>query len=169
MKEWKFLIGMLIAFGAGIGIGNYLYQSSIANYVINQTYEPVSTEGLMEIQPSINETTVHLTGNCREISFDVTPDQAYSIAKGIEKSISPRPLTHDILRDILDNFDVKILQIRIDRYQNSIYYATIVLKQGNKVLELDARPSDSIALALRTGNTLYMRNDMLQANGVQIC
>ena len=44
-----------------------------------------------------------------------------------------------------------------------------ILKQDNKLLELDARPSDSIALALRTGNTLYMRSNILEANGEQIC
>ena len=169
MKEWKLLIVVLVAFGAGIGIGNYLYQSSLASYVANQTYEPVSIEGLTPIVPTINETTVHLTGGCLEISFDVTPDQAYSIAKGIEKSVASRPLTHDILKDILDNFGVEVLQIRIDRYLNSIYYATITLKQGNKLLELDARPSDSIALALRTGKTLYISANILDANGSNVC
>ena len=169
MKEWKFLIGILIAFGIGIGIGNYLYQSSLVSYVANQTYQPVSTEGLTPITPTINDTTIHLTGGCLEISFDVTPDQAYSIAKGIEKSVSSRPLTHDIMKDILDNFGVEVLQVKIDRYLNSIYYATITLRQGNKLLELDARPSDSIALALRTGNTLYISTNIIEANGQNVC
>ncbi len=168
MKEWKFLISLLLAFGIGVGIGNYLYQSSIVSYV-DDAYEAVSTEGLVPIVPSINETTVHLTGECHEISFDVTADQAYSIAKGVEKAVAPRPLTHDILKDILDNFGVKLLQIKIDRYQNSIYYATIILKQDNKVLELDARPSDSIALSLRNGNTLYIDRIILEANGARVC
>ena len=169
MKEWKLLVAVLVAFGAGIGIGNYLYQSNLASYITNQTYGTVSTEGLTRIVPSINGTTIHLTGECLEISFDVTPDQAYSITKGVEKTVASRPLTHDILKDILDNFGVEVLQIKIDRYQNSIYYATITLKQGNKLLELDARPSDSIALVLRTGNILYIASNILEGNGKRIC
>ena len=128
-----------------------------------------STNGFTEIETSINFTTVHLTGECFDVSFDVTPDQAYSIARGLERSIGARPLTHDIMKDMLDIFGIETLQIRIDRFRDDIYYATIVMHSNGRVLELDARPSDAIALATRTGSKLFMRSDILQANGEYIC
>ncbi len=157
---------ILLALFVGINIGGY-FQLPIKP-AANTAYQP-SIEGLVAAEPRINFTTVHLIGGCYIVSFDVTTDQAYSIARGLEKSLGTRPLTHDILKDILENFGVEILQIKIDRYDNGIYYATIILRQDNRILELDARPSDSIALALRTGNTLYFTESILEANGNYIC
>ncbi|HLC76660.1 MAG TPA: bifunctional nuclease family protein [archaeon] len=168
MRNYSLVVVAIIAFVAGAAISYYYFQSPISS-ASGEIFEPVSTDGLTKITPSINGTTVTLSGDCRVISFDVTVDQAYSIAKGLERSIGARPLTHDIMRDIMENFDVRIEQIKIDRYQNEIYYATIIMKQGNSILELDARPSDSIALAIRTGTTLYMRSDILEANGALVC
>ncbi len=169
MKHLKLFLVAVIACGVGIAVGNYYYQSTVVSYIFDASYDNITTEGFVSVQPGINGTTVHLTGDCYDISFDVTLDQAYSITKGVERTVASRPLTHDILKDILDNFGVEVLQIRIDRYINGIYYATIVLKQGNNILELDARPSDSIALALRTGNALYIGKTFLEANGARIC
>ncbi|MBI4174609.1 MAG: bifunctional nuclease family protein, partial [Candidatus Aenigmarchaeota archaeon] len=78
-------------------------------------------------------------------------------------------LTHDIIKDALDIFGIEVLQIRIDGYRGDIYYATIVLHKDGRLLELDARPSDAIALATRTGSRLFMRSDILQANGRFVC
>ncbi|MFA4819857.1 MAG: bifunctional nuclease family protein [Candidatus Aenigmatarchaeota archaeon] len=159
---------ILLAFFAGINIGGYFYQSPLIRYLSNLTYD-VSNDGFVVMEPRINGTTVYLVGECRVVSFDVTQDQAYSIQRGIERSVGTRPLTHDIMKDILDVFDVRILNIRIDRYEDDIYFATIFLQQADKVLELDARPSDSIAIALRTHTPLYFRNSILQLKGTYIC
>jgi bifunctional DNase/RNase len=129
----------------------------------------VSNEGFTIVRPYINGTTIYLSSDCYVISFDVTPDQAYSIEKGMEGSLGPRPLTHDIMKDILDNYKINITNIRIDRYDNEIYYATIYMRQENKILELDARPSDSIALSIRTGIPIYFRDSILMDRGVYIC
>ena len=167
MKNIMIILLALLALFVGINIGGYFYQPPYMK-TINTTYT-TSTEGFTEVETRINGTKVYLIGGCYAISFDVTPDQAYSIQKGIERTIGVRPLTHDIMKDILENFDISILQIKIDRYQNDIYYASITLRRGNQVLDLDARPSDSIALALRTNMLLYFKQNILEANGDYIC
>lgn len=168
MKTIHIILLAALAFFAGVNVGGYFYRPPYMETFFNSSVY-VSTNGLAEISPSINSTTVHLTGGCYEISFDVTADQAYSIARGLEKSIGARPLTHDIMRDMLDVFSIRILQAKIDRYRNNIYYATVVLQKDSTILELDARPSDSIALAARAGAPIYIRQDILQANGNYIC
>lgn len=169
MKKNLIILLVALAFFAGMNIGGYFYQLSTASYVMNSTYNSVSTEGLVPVEPQINSSTVYLVGDCKIVSFDVTPDQAYSILKGMEKSIGARPLTHDIMKDVFDVFNINVLQIRIDRYDSDIYYATIILRQNNKVLELDARPSDAIALAVRLRMKLYFKQSILEANGVNVC
>lgn len=168
MKKIQIILIILLAFFVGVNVGGYFYQPPYLAAVFNAS-NLVSTGGFSEVEPRINLTTAHLTGDCYDVSFDVTTDQAYSIARGLEKSIGARPLTHDLMKDMLDIFGIEILQIKIDRYRSDIYYATIIMQKDSRLLELDARPSDSIALAARTGTKIYFRNDILQANGRYIC
>jgi bifunctional DNase/RNase len=117
---------------------------------------------------SIVLTNVRIASECRMISFDVTDDQAYSIGLAYEGKPSERPLTHDIFLDALDNFGINVLAGQITDYKDGIYYAKLVMKQGNNVLELDTRPSDTIALLLRLKMPLYVEKSLLQ-NSTYIC
>jgi len=120
------------------------------------------------VNVSIMLTNIRLVSNCHMISFDVTVDQAYSIFNALEKQPSERPLTHDIFIDALEDFDINILAGMIDEYRNGIYLAKIYLRQENKILQLDARPSDTIALLARLGMPLYVKKGVLQ-NSTYIC
>ncbi len=161
MKNTIAVVAVLIVF-AGLIFGSMAREPTDGEYSL-------STNGYTEVDTEINFTTVRLTGECREISFDVTEDQAYSIARGLENIAGPRPMTHDIFLDVTDTFGIAILHIRIDRYENDIYYARIFFQQDRKVLELDARPSDAIALAVRTGIPVYFREDILNERGRKVC
>ena len=167
MKKITIVLLVALAFFVGINIGGYFYQPPVINF-LNVTYD-ANTEGFAVVETQINSSTIYLIGNCRAISFDVTPDQSYSIQRGMERSVGARPLTHDIMKDMLEVFNINVLQIKIDRYENSVYYATIILRQNNKVLELDARPSDAIALAVRLKSPLYFKQSILEENGVSVC
>jgi bifunctional DNase/RNase len=73
----------------------------------------------------------------------------------------PRPLTHDLIGSLLAAFGAKVQRSVIVRMENDIYYARIILEASNeimerKIVELDARPSDCIALAVRNGAPLYV-------------
>lgn len=168
MKKLSVVLLVVLAFSAGTMIGSYLHQPFSVNYFYNTTYQ-ISDQGFSLVEPRINGTTVYLIGECYVVSFDVTEDQAYSIQRGIEKSFGSRPLTHDIMKDILDVFDVQILKVRIDRYEDKVYFATIFLQSAEKVLELDTRPSDSIAISLRTQTPIYFKSSILQTTGEYIC
>ena len=166
MKNITIILGILLAFLVGMNIGGYFYKLP---YSQNETaYEP-SLSGYAHVQPTINSTTIYIASGCNVITFDVTADQAYSIANGMQNTLSSRPLTHDIMTDLMDVFGIQITQIKIDRYANGIYYTTIIFRSGDKVLELDARPSDAIALATRTKTPVYIRESFLELNGEKIC
>lgn len=160
-------IAIVAAFGAGIYAG-YVYHPVVAKVAGISQYQ-VPYDGLVEVEVSIEPPNVRLDNECRRVAFDVTADQAMSIYNTLYGVSSVRPLTQDIMKDVLENFGVDILQVKIDRYEDEIYYATITLRQGNDILVLDARPSDSISLALRKGIPVYFKKSLFDEKSVGVC
>ncbi|MDI6721899.1 MAG: DUF151 domain-containing protein [Candidatus Aenigmarchaeota archaeon] len=161
---------ILAAFAAGIYTGYYNHPvvAKIIDASIMASYE-VSYDGLIEVNVSIQPPNVRLDSDCRRIAFDVTPDQAMSIYNGLHNAMYTRPLTLDIMKDIVNNFGIKALQVKIDRYENDIYYATITLRKGDEILVIDARPSDSIGLAAREKLPVYFKKSLFEEKAVKVC
>lgn len=81
----------------------------------------------------------------------------------------PRPLTHDLLLSIIESFGGKLKKILIDRLENNTFYAKILISQNSdasKEIQIDARPSDSVALALRAGVPVFVEESVLKEAGV---
>jgi len=75
---------------------------------------------------------------------------------------SPRPLTHDLLKSLIDNLEAKLEKIVIDRLIDSTFHAKLVLKTGRGAIrEVDARPSDSIALAVRANASIFVEEEVI--------
>ena len=91
-----------------------------------------------------------------------------AIYSEMEGKAPPRPLTHDLLRTILDHFGARVERTHIVDLKDGIFYAELVVSSGGELLHLDARPSDSIALALKYGAPLYMSEEVLKAAGIKI-
>ena len=85
----------------------------------------------------------------RAVPIAVGRDQGLAIYLGQEKTPTPRPLTHDLIVQILDTLQVEVERVVITELRDGTYYSDIVLKQGRKKFDIDARPSDAIALAVR--------------------
>ncbi|RLA86193.1 MAG: bifunctional nuclease family protein [Deltaproteobacteria bacterium] len=86
-----------------------------------------------------------------------------AIALGIEKAKVPRPMTHDLLCNILSTLKVEISRIVITELKEEIFYALIYLRINGEDIALDSRPSDAIALAVRTGAPIYCTEEVLKA------
>jgi hypothetical protein len=140
----------------------------LSNATITGTFE-IQNSGFVPANVSLGDTTVALTAGCYRIEFDVTGDQAFSISHGISNAMSVRPLTHDVLRDVIEGFNISILSVRIERFGDDIYYARMFMQQGGMILDMDVRPSDAIALSLRTKNVLYVNETMMKEKGTYIC
>lgn len=79
----------------------------------------------------------------------------------------PRPLTHDLIVSIIESLGAKLKQVLIDRLQNNTFYAKLFLSvNGGKEMQIDARPSDSVALALRAGVPIFVEEEVLKEAGV---
>ncbi len=91
--------------------------------------------------------------------------EATAIAFAQQGVVPPRPLTHDLLRDVLAATGNEVDEIRITEMQDNVFYATLVLTSG---VEVSARPSDSIALALRTGSRIVCAEELLDEAGILV-
>ena len=91
--------------------------------------------------------------------------EATAIAFAQQGVLPARPLTHDLFRDVLDAFDVQLRTVNITALREGIFFADLVFSNG---VEVSARPSDSIALALRTGASIFASEDVLEEAGVAI-
>jgi uncharacterized protein len=89
--------------------------------------------------------------------------EARAIMLELEGVSTPRPLTHILLHNILVDLNVKIGRVIITDMQDDTFYATILLRQGNKTLTIDARPSDAIALALHVHAPVFVTKKLLDA------
>ena len=73
------------------------------------------------------------------------------------------------MKDIFDNYNMKILAARVHSFLDGIYYGDLVVQQGNKVLSVDARPSDAIAVAVRYDVPVHFNETLLMQQGVKTC
>ena len=87
--------------------------------------------------------------------------EASAIASELEGIHSPRPMTHDLLRNILGQLKITISRIAVMDLRDNTYFATIYLQNDGQEIEIDSRPSDAIALALRTGSAILVDDKVI--------
>jgi len=87
--------------------------------------------------------------------------EANAIALQMEKVETPRPMTHDLLKNLLGRLEAKILKIVITELKENTFYAVIHLAHGGETVAVDSRPSDAIALALRAEAPIFVEEDVI--------
>lgn len=92
----------------------------------------------------------------------IGPLEASAIATELEKIHLARPMTHDLLKEILKSLDITVPKIEITNLEDNVYYAVIHLVSGNNHYTVDARPSDAIAVALRTNSPIFVEKKVLE-------
>ncbi len=88
--------------------------------------------------------------------------EASAIASELEKLKFSRPMTHDLIKNIFEEVDIKVKRVEVTDLRDNVYYATIHLQKGDNTYKIDARPSDAIAIALRTGSPIFVENSILE-------
>ena len=76
-------------------------------------------------------------------------------------------MTHDLLNDVLGHLDAEVISIAVTEMRENTYYARITLQQNGSEIEVDSRPSDAIALAVRAGAKIYVADDVIEESGVE--
>ena len=87
--------------------------------------------------------------------------ESYAIASELQGAHYERPLTHDLLYTLIGRLGADVTEIVINNLEGDVFYALITLQQGSTTLQIDARPSDAIALAVRAGAPIYVEEDVM--------
>lgn len=95
--------------------------------------------------------------------------EANAIALELEKVSTPRPMTHDLLKNILEGLGITVQQVIVNDLKENTFYATIDLNYNGSVVSIDSRPSDAIALALRVNAPIFVtENVVTQAKNIEV-
>jgi len=87
--------------------------------------------------------------------------EGHAIKLALDTTLTPRPMSHDLIKSIAEHLNVHVRRIVIGDVKNSTYYATVYLENNGVERTVDARPSDAISLALRANAPLYITEDVL--------
>ena len=94
--------------------------------------------------------------------------EANAIDKELKNITSPRPMTHDLLHSILDQVQVKVREVKIVDLKDRTYYARLFLTLNKKLIEVDARPSDAIVIALKSKTPILVLATILDTQGITL-
>jgi bifunctional DNase/RNase len=106
------------------------------------------------------------TDSTRYLPIWIGPFEAEAIAMAIQGHEPQRPMTHDLLKSLIGELGGHISHIFVSDMQDSTFYARIVIEQQGRTIEIDARPSDAVALAVRTEVPIYVETHVLDQAGV---
>jgi uncharacterized protein len=104
--------------------------------------------------------TLEEADGIRLIPIWVGPAEGMAIGAKLSGQTFPRPITHDLITNILKKIDVKLKKVTVTDLKESTFYATITISFNNSVIEIDSRPSDAIALAIRSNSPIFV-NDIV--------
>jgi bifunctional DNase/RNase len=122
------------------------------------------------IAPSEQGTAVVLTDDEARtgLLIFVGGTEALSIALRLEHKKYERPLTHDLLDSVVKKLGGDIVSVRVDRLEDDVFYGSLLIHKDGRLFEIDARPSDAIALALGNSAPVYVSEAVLKQAGIDI-
>lgn len=129
---------------------------TITGLVYNQTV--VGTYGLVLSEEFGN----------RRFSVMIGEPEAQSIALKMNNKKSPRPLTHDLIKSLLNVFDAELQKVLIYDMVNDVFYSELHILRENKIIIVDARTSDAVALAVRSDCPIFIKSEILDMVGTEV-
>jgi bifunctional DNase/RNase len=128
----------------------------------------VKVRGLL-VDPTSNSPIVLLkdVGSEAMLPIWVGPYEANSIASEIEKISPQRPMTHDLLRNVINQMGGTVKRVVVTDLKDYTFYAVIEILTAERLVFLDSRPSDAIALALRVDCPIFIREEVLESSRIE--
>jgi bifunctional DNase/RNase len=93
--------------------------------------------------------------------------EAAAILMKLQGTTPPRPMTHDLLTDVVSELQGEVVKVTVTEMRENTYYARITIAQNGRELEIDSRPSDAIALAVRCDAQIFASDDVIEESGIE--
>jgi bifunctional DNase/RNase len=117
---------------------------------------------VLEKQSQQHIVVLRETEGARVLPIWIGPGEAMAIQRLVAEQSFPRPLTHDLIALVLEGLKAKVTRVVISDLREGTFFATLLIARDKDVLSIDARPSDSIAVALRTKAPIFVNEELLQ-------
>ncbi|MGC8719664.1 MAG: bifunctional nuclease family protein [Thermodesulforhabdaceae bacterium] len=124
--------------------------------------EVTVSELVVDTQSNTPVVILREKGGTRMLPIWIGLMEATAIAMELEDVRFPRPMTHDLMKNLLEHLNVTVDRVEVCDLRDNTYYALIHLRSGDRKSAVDARPSDAIALALRTKSPIYVADKVLK-------
>ncbi len=132
---------------------------------MSRMVEMTVTELIVDTQTNVPVVVLREKEGDRRLPIWIGIMEATAIAMELEQVRFPRPMTHDLMKNLLEHLEVVVARIEVCDLRENTYYALIHLRNGDRESVVDARPSDAIALALRTGSPIFVADKVLRKSG----
>jgi hypothetical protein len=93
--------------------------------------------------------------------------EAAAILMKLQGASTPRPMTHDLLSEVLEQMDAKCERVSVTELRDNTFYASITVSMNGSELEIDSRPSDALALAVRTSAPIFAADDVIEESAIE--
>ena len=93
--------------------------------------------------------------------------EAAAILMKLQGASTPRPMTHDLLNDMLENLDAKCEKVSVTELRDNTFYASITISMNGSELEIDSRPSDALALAVRCSAPIFAADEVIEESAIE--
>src|SRR5213083_1916116 len=103
----------------------------------------------------------------RFLSIWIGHPEAAAILMKLQGATTPRPMTHDLVTDMLDQLEAQVVRITVTELKESTFYASITVQQNGSEVEIDSRPSDAIALAVRADAPIFAADDVIAESAIE--
>ena len=117
----------------------------------------------------VTGTSVLIKKGCRALSADTTPERAIGIFNALYNRTDQRPDIYEGFASLLQSFDIKIEYVLVQSFENNTFYSDAYFRSGNDILQLDMKPSDAMAIALRAGANIYFNTTLFNEISENIC
>ncbi len=144
------------------GMVALIFSSYFAGSENDSSLVEVDIKGLV-IDPKTESPVVILVGKevKKALPIFIGTAEAGAIALGLEQIDTERPMTHDLMKSILDGLETRVERVIITDLRDDVFFAQIVLRSEGSDKVIDSRPSDAIALAIRSGSPIYVSADVM--------
>ncbi|RLF61354.1 MAG: bifunctional nuclease family protein [Thermoplasmata archaeon] len=163
MSAYRKIFNLVVPFIFGVIFALVVQTSSFYGSTIPEGYIKVQVEKI-EIGNKSAVVILEAEDHSKVLPIYISREQAIAIDLALNRVTTPRPMTHELTVNILNRIGGKIEYVSVDKVVEGTYYARIIVNGR----EVDARPSDGIALALRSNAPIYVNSDLMEERGVVI-
>ncbi len=133
-----------------------------------QGFERVSVYGVsFDVASKQPIVLLKVEGKNRFLPIWIGHPEAAAILMKLQNAELPRPMTHDLLASVIERLSANVSGVLVTELRDNTFYAVVQLEAGGQEIQVDSRPSDAIALAVRTDSPIFASLELLDANGIE--